>query len=66
MTLKEIERQYKNNLNLAEGIELEGMKARLDQEMRRLGKVRSNFRNTKQYKALVKLATIQCKIKNAK
>lgn len=72
ITFENIERQYKKNLRLAEGIEQEGMKVRLsaeevyckqrrklDSEMRRLGKVRSNFRNKKQYKALVKLAAAQ-------
>lgn len=54
-TLKQIVDEYRKNLDSETRRKLlANQKRTLDRELRRLGKVRSNFRNKNQYKALLK------------
>ena len=60
VTLRQIKREFDRAMTEPEGSDWFTKQRRLlDRELRRAGKVRSNFRDTKQKKSLMKLAALQ-------
>ncbi len=57
ITLAMIVKQFKQNK--AKPLSIEEQRRAVDKELRRLGKVKSSFRNKKQYKQLLALSRLQ-------